>query len=90
MAHFTDKKIEAENLSQYTQLGFQAIIKTQGSSLQIPASPQHTHICLHIDFARLQGLILPYNATGEKAQASSQVSIIISLNLGKRGLKAWV
>lgn len=47
------------------------IITTPGSSLWIPASPQDTHICLHIDFARLQGLVLPYNTTGEIAQASS-------------------
>lgn len=60
------------------------IITTQGSSLQIPASYQDTHICLHSDFARFQSLVLTYNATWEVAQASSQVSIVISLNLRKR------
>ena len=60
------------------------VTATQRSSLQIPASPQDTHICLDIGFGRFQGLVFTYDATGEIAQASSSVSIVISLNLGKR------
>lgn len=93
MPRFANEKTKAENLSQCTQLGCR---EAKGRRLFAhyqnprvlppgPCQPQHTHICLHIDFARFQSLVLPYNATGEKAQASSQVSIVISLNLGKRG-----